>query len=64
MMFVSQKKHLWAFTVCYENSFTFLYADGVRVSQETHVWASTAYYEESFTFLNVDDIHASHETLL
>jgi hypothetical protein len=42
-MFVPHRKHLWASTDCYGDSFTFLYIDDVRTSQETHLWPSTAY---------------------
>jgi hypothetical protein len=48
MMFLPHRKHSWASTTCYWESFTFLYIDDVRTSQEAH--ASTACYWDSFIF--------------
>jgi hypothetical protein len=59
MIFVPHKKHLWASTTCYENSFTFTYVDNVRTSHKTHVWTSTDCYKNNFTFIYVDDIRTA-----
>jgi hypothetical protein len=34
-MLVPHRKHPWAFTACYGDSFVILYVDDVRTSQET-----------------------------
>jgi hypothetical protein len=49
----SQETHLWACTVCYGDSYTFLYVHDVRTSQEKHLWASTVCCGDSYTFLYV-----------
>jgi hypothetical protein len=59
-MFVPHRKHPYASTACYGDSFTFLYVDDVRTSQETQ--AFIAYFGDSFTFLYVDDVRTSQET--
>jgi 2-oxo-4-hydroxy-4-carboxy--5-ureidoimidazoline (OHCU) decarboxylase len=51
-----------ASTVCYGDSFTFVYVGAVRASQKTHIWASTACYGDSFTFVYVGDVRTSQET--
>jgi hypothetical protein len=59
----SQETHMWAFTVCYGDSFTFC-MDIVRTSHEVHLWASTVCYGNSFTILVYVDnnVRTSQET--
>jgi hypothetical protein len=64
MMFVPHRRHLYASTACYGDSFTCLHVDDVRTSQKTHLYASTACYGDSFTCLYVDDVHTSQETFI
>jgi hypothetical protein len=59
---VPHRKLLWASTVCYGDSFT--YVADVPTSQETRLWTSTAPYEDSFPFLYVVDVRTSRETRL
>jgi hypothetical protein len=53
---------LQASTVCYGDSFTFLYAYNVRTSQETHLRATTACYGDSSILLYVYDVRTTQET--
>jgi hypothetical protein len=58
----SQEAHPWAFTVCYGDSFTFLYADDFRKSQETQ--GLHGLLREQLYFFYVDDVCKSQETYL
>jgi hypothetical protein len=61
-MFVPHRKHVWASTAWYGDSFTILFTDDVHTSYETHVWASAASYGYSVTFLCIDDDRTSQKT--
>jgi hypothetical protein len=60
MVFVPHRKHLWASTACYRDSFTVLHVDDVRTSQETQ--DSTACYGDTSTLLYIHDVRTSQET--
>jgi hypothetical protein len=60
-MFVPHRKHIWATTVCYGDSFTLLYVDDIRTSQETPMGFRVC-YGDSFTLLYIDDIRTSQDT--
>jgi hypothetical protein len=62
MMFVPHRKHLWASTAPYGDSFAFVYVDDVRTSLETHLWNATACYGDRFALLYVDAVRTSQET--
>jgi hypothetical protein len=52
MTFPLDRKHLWAYTACYGDRFTFVYADDVRTSQKTsilYVHEYTCREERTFT---------------
>jgi hypothetical protein len=65
MMLVPHKKHLWASTACYGDSFTFLYVDHVRTSHETHKWASTLllYITKLYLHWTIAVVRYRHVTL-
>jgi hypothetical protein len=61
MKLVPQRKQcIWASTVYYGDSFTFVYVD-IRASLEKHLWASSVCYGDRFTFVYAH-VRTSQET--